>query len=68
MTIDNFKAPRFPKKELKNWVKEKGEWNHEEWNQLLWGLREQGFAIYTDSQIGQEMIGRFIEQEKQKVQ
>ena len=27
MTLDNFKAPRFPKKELKNWVKEKGEWD-----------------------------------------
>lgn len=64
----DFKAPRFPKKELRNWVKNRQIWNHEDWNNLLWGLREEGFALYTDSQVGQEMIGTYIEKEKEKLQ
>ncbi len=68
LQADNYTAPRFPKKELKSWVKDNEQWDHDDWTDLLWGLREEGFALYTDSQIGQEMIGRFIETEKKKTQ
>lgn len=65
---EKFQAPRFPKKELKEWVKKKESWDHDDWTNLLWGLREEGFALYTDSPTGQEMIGRFVETEKRKIQ
>ena len=67
-TNTEFKAPRFPKKELKNWVRENQIWNHEDWNNLLWRLREEGFALYTDSEVGQQMLGSYLESEKQKIQ
>ena len=66
--VEDFKAPRFPKKELTNWVKENDQWNHDQWNLLLENLKEEGFGLYTDSEIGQKMIGNFIESKKIKIQ
>lgn len=52
---------RFPKKELKQWLKGRDGWNHDEWLALLADLRENGFAEHVDSWEGCNAVGAYLE-------
>ena len=57
---------RFPKKELTTWLKGRESWNHQDWLDLIAGLRDQGFAKWTDSQEGCDAIGLYLETNRKK--
>lgn len=56
----------FPEKELRQWLKNRTNWDHKEWLELLKTLREKGYAKLTDSESGRTQLGQFLEAEKNK--
>jgi len=60
------KKVRLPKREMLRWLKERAEWNHEDWLYLLDNLRAQGFAEYTDNEEGQIALGQYLEENRKK--
>lgn len=56
----------FPRKELKDWVKGRSSWNHEDWLSLLKSLKSQGYGKWTDNEKGRTELGQFLESEKKK--
>ncbi|HCU05518.1 MAG: hypothetical protein A2X77_02580 [Gammaproteobacteria bacterium GWE2_42_36] len=56
----------FPEKELKAWLKNRKQWDHEEWLTLLKKLEEKGYAEWTSCENGQTQIGQFLESERKK--
>lgn len=56
----------FPEKELKAWLKNKKQWNHEEWLDLLKKLEKKGYSEWTDCEEGRCKIGQFLESERTK--
>jgi hypothetical protein len=55
------KTVRFPKKELRAWLRNRTEWNHEEWLTLLDDLRQHGFGYWADTQERQDELGLYLE-------
>jgi len=59
------KPIRFPKRELNDFVrKHKAGWTHEEWEQLLAKLKEQGFGEHLDTPDKVAQIGQYIEDKR----
>ncbi len=56
----------FPEKELKAWLKNKKQWNHEEWLGLLKKLEKKGYSEWTDCEECRCKIGQFLESERTK--
>ena len=52
------------KGELNTWLDSRTCWNHEEWLVLLGDLRERGYSDLIDTPKGQELIGRYLELNK----
>ncbi|MCL5260741.1 MAG: hypothetical protein M1561_03530 [Gammaproteobacteria bacterium] len=57
----------FPQETLKMWLKNRKEWDHFDWLNLLEDLRNSGYSVYTDSEDGRTMIGQFLESERDKI-
>jgi len=58
--------PELPTKELTAWLKGRNAWNHNEWVALLTELRTKGYSALTDTQEGQDAIGKFLEANRSK--
>jgi len=57
---------KFPKKELKAWLKGRKGWNHSDWLALLADLNTKGYGAYTNAQDGRESIGKYLEANRNK--
>lgn len=55
---------RLPKQEMRQWIRGRMNWTHEEWLELLDDLRGQGFGVYTDTPEGQEELGAYLEENR----
>ncbi len=49
------------KEDLNRWLVGRSVWNHEEWEGLLRDLRTKGYSDLIDTPKGQEVIGRYLE-------
>lgn len=56
----------FPESYLKNWLCRRHVWNHDDWLNLLEGLRKAGYSSLTDSQEGRDSIGCYLEANRPK--
>lgn len=56
----------FPEKELKEWLKDRKHWNHDDWLGLLDHLNEKGHSKYTECEEGRTCIGNFLETAREK--
>lgn len=65
-TTSKTSKPKFPTRELKSWLKGRKGWNHNEWIALLTDLRAKGYSTLTDNQEGRELIGKFLETNRDK--
>ncbi len=61
------KPTQFPEKELKNWLKNRKQWDHNNWLTLLDDLRKKGYSEYSDSDEGRTRIGEFLEANREKM-
>ncbi len=52
------------KEQLNTWLQTRNCWNHEDWLCLLSDLRERGYSDLIDTPKGQELIGRYLELNK----
>lgn len=57
---------QLPKTELSQWLKTHRSWSNDEWLKLLQDLRKKGFQQLVDSQFGRDMLGKFLEENRQK--
>ena len=60
------KAVKLPEKELKQWLKKRTGWNHDEWMALLASLEKKGYGGLVSTQEGRDKIGAFIELNRKK--
>jgi len=58
--------PKLPVRKLRAWLKGRRTWDHNDWMELLAGLRMKGYAALTDTEEGKESIGRFLEANREK--
>ena len=56
----------FPEKELREWLKNRTFWNHDDWLMLLKMLEEKGYSQWTSSEEGRTRLGHFLESERNK--
>ncbi len=52
---------RFPRRELKSWLRHRSRWDHRDWEDLLHTLAHQGFGEWTGNPAGQDQIGLYLE-------
>lgn len=52
------------KQDLNQWLEGRTVWNHDEWEGLLGDLRTKGYSDLIDTPKGQEVIGRYLENNK----
>jgi hypothetical protein len=52
------------KDHLNVWLESRTCWNHDEWVGLLSDLRDKGYSDLIDTPKGQEVIGRYLEHNK----
>lgn len=57
----------FPEKELKAWLKDRKQWDHEEWLALLKKLEEKGYSKWTCCEESRTQVGQFLESERTKL-
>ena len=55
------KKETFPTKELSGWLKERQQWNHNDWLALLDSIKAKGFTHLTETEEGKGQIGAFLE-------
>lgn len=54
----------FPETELRDWLKGRSYWNHDDWLSLLDWLRQKGFSAWADCEEKRTKIGQFLEAER----
>ena len=52
------------KQELDGWLTGRACWSHDEWTNLLTELSSKGYSDLIETPKGQELIGRYLEQNK----
>lgn len=52
------------RRDLDGWLESRNCWSHEEWLSLLGDLRQKGYSDLIDTPKGQELIGRYLENNK----